>query len=114
MPCTKDTLVLRLKKLRKEKSEDRLREPFLALKSIVEKQMPGQNARWEQLREQYEKRVKEFSEKSASDPNLKKPRQPGKMYTWDSASKDSFSKLIKEWFEILEMKPGFREYFFYD
>ena len=95
MPCTKDTLVLRLKKLRKEKSEDRLREPFAALVLLVTKGMSSQTARWEQLREQYEKRQKEFTEKSATDPNLKKPRQPGKIFSWDVDTKEAFTKLIQ-------------------
>ena len=74
MPCTKDTLVIRLKKLKKEKLEDTLKEPFAALLTSVNSQMLTQSSRWDQLKEQYEKRQKEFVEKSATDPSMKKPR----------------------------------------
>ena len=94
MPCTKDTLVARLKKLRKEKLEGNLREPFSALVLLVTKAMSNQTTRWEHLREQYEKRQKEFAEKSATDPNLKKPRQPGKIFSWDAETKEAFNKLM--------------------
>lgn len=86
---------MRVKKLREKKSEDCLKEPFVCLKILVDKSMAVQKLRHEQLREQFEKRQKEFLEKSQTDPSAKKPRQPGKVFSWDSETKEALLKLLK-------------------
>ena len=95
LPCSKETLVMRVKKLREKKSEDRLKEPFVALKILVDKSMIVQKARHEQLVANFEKRQKEFLEKLKTDPNAKKPRQPGKVFSWDLEMKEALLKLIQ-------------------
>ena len=86
---------MRVKKLREKKSEDRLKEPFVALKILVDKSMIVQKARHEQLVANFEKRQKEFLEKLKTDPNAKKPRQPGKVFSWDLEMKEALLKLIQ-------------------
>lgn len=95
MPCKKDTLMLRLKKMRKDKVESVLKEPFDKFTVMIKKCVEIQTIKYEGQLENFNKRLAEYAEKSKTDPSMKKPRQPSKNFNWTSDAKSDFFELLK-------------------
>lgn len=94
MPCTRDTFVGRVKKIKTESCDNKLSMPHASLVLLVNKIMAEQEKKHKLLKEQHEIKLKEFTEKSPSDPSLKKPRNPQKSFHWNNEVKSCFSKLV--------------------
>ena len=136
MPCTRDTFVGRIKKIKTESCDNKLSMPHASLVLLVNKIMAEQEKKHKLQKEQYElkvrylqiewgassrccssvncrmwmfglmtigktrptlfpnrrrtffckhhKKLKEYTEKSPSDPSLKKPRNPQKSFHWNN------------------------------
>ncbi|CAG5105337.1 Oidioi.mRNA.OKI2018_I69.chr1.g2040.t1.cds [Oikopleura dioica] len=95
MPCKKDTLMLRLKKMRKDKVESIIKEPFDKFTVMIKKCVDIQTIKYEGQLENFNKRLAEYNEKSKSDPNMKKPRQPSKNFNWTADAKADLFDLVK-------------------
>jgi len=95
MPCKKDTLMLRLKKMRKDKVESVLKEPFDKFTAMIKKCVEIQTIKYEGQLESFNKRLAEYTEKSKTDPSMKKPRQPSKNFNWTSDAKTDLFELLK-------------------
>lgn len=57
MPCTKDTFISRIKKMKRENCESKLSEPHAKLVILVNRLMGEHERRYQNSKEQYEQKV---------------------------------------------------------
>ena len=60
MPCTKDTFISRIKKMKRESCESKLSEPHAKLVILVNRLMGEHERRYQNSKDQYEQKVLKF------------------------------------------------------
>jgi len=95
MPCTKDTFISRIKKMKRENCESKLSEPHAKLVILVSRLMGEHERRYQNSKEHYEQKLAEYTTKSTTDPNLKKPRNPARQFNWTVEVKSVFASLMQ-------------------
>ncbi|KAM5255650.1 ubinuclein-2 [Ctenodactylus gundi] len=117
VPCNKDTLVKRLKKLHLNVQDDRLREPLQKLKLAVSNVMPEQLFKYQedcQARSQAkcaklqtdEEREKNGSEEDDDEKPGKRIIGPRKKFHWDDTIRSLLCNLVEIKLGCYELEPN--------
>ncbi|NXA39447.1 UBN2 protein, partial [Eudromia elegans] len=117
VPCNKDTLIKRLKKLHLNVQDDRLREPLQKLKLAVSNVMPEQLCKYQedcQARNQAknaklqaeDEREKNGSEEDDDEKPGKRVVGPRKKFHWDDTVRSLLCNLVKIKLGCYELEPN--------
>ncbi|KYO17456.1 ubinuclein-2 isoform A [Alligator mississippiensis] len=117
VPCNKDTLIKRLKKLHLNVQDDRLREPLQKLKLAVSNVMPEQLCKYQedcQARSQAknakllaeDEREKNGSEEDDDEKPGKRIVGPRKKFHWDDTVRALLCNLVKIKLGCYELEPN--------
>ncbi|XP_053577312.1 ubinuclein-2 isoform X2 [Bombina bombina] len=117
VPCNKDTLVKRLKKLQLHIQDDRLREPLQRLKLAVSSVMPDQLNRYQEDCQAHSQarnakhQVDEDKERNASEEDdEEKPGKrvmgPRKKFYWNDTVRNLLCNLVKIKLGCYELEPN--------
>ncbi|KAM4022613.1 ubinuclein-2 isoform 2-T2 [Anomaloglossus baeobatrachus] len=117
VPCTKDTLVKRLKKLHLHIQDDRLKEPLQKLKTAISLVMPGQLTRYQeecqahnQARNAKHQADDDRDRNPSEDEDEEKPGKrvmgPRKKFYWDDTIRNLLCNLVKIKLGCYELEPN--------
>ncbi|XP_069593173.1 ubinuclein-2 isoform X1 [Ranitomeya imitator] len=117
VPCTKDTLVKRLKKLHLHIQDDRLKEPLEKLKAAISLVMPGQLSRYQeecqahnQARNAKHQADDDRDRNPSEDEDEEKPGKrvmgPRKKFYWDDTIRNLLCNLVKIKLGCYELEPN--------
>ncbi|XP_073429086.1 ubinuclein-2 isoform X2 [Dendrobates tinctorius] len=117
VPCTKDTLVKRLKKLHLHIQDDRLKEPIEKLKAAISHVMPGQLSRYQeecqahnQARNAKHQGDDDRDRNPSEDEDEEKPGKrvmgPRKKFYWDDTIRNLLCNLVKIKLGCYELDPN--------
>ncbi|KAM3914491.1 ubinuclein-2 isoform 2-T2 [Leptodactylus fuscus] len=115
VPCTKDTLVKRLKKLHLHIQDDRLKEPLLKLKTAISNVMPGQLNRYQEDCQAHNqarnaKHQAEDDRNPSEEEDEEKPGKrvmgPRKKFFWDETIRNLLCNLVKIKLGCYELEPN--------
>ncbi|XP_073500273.1 ubinuclein-2 isoform X2 [Phyllobates terribilis] len=117
VPCTKDTLVKRLKKLHLHIQDDRLKEPLQKLKTAISLVMPGQVTRYQedcqahnQARNAKHQADDDRDRNPSEDEDEEKPGKrvmgPRKKFYWDDTIRNLLCNLVKIKLGCYELEPN--------
>ncbi|XP_069765870.1 ubinuclein-2-like [Narcine bancroftii] len=106
LPCSKDTLMKRLKKLHLNEQDDRLRDPTQRLKEAVANAMPAQLTKYQEELQAHtqarfakmaseEDRDKNGSEEEDDDKPGRRVMGPRKKFLWNDYVRDLLCNLVK-------------------
>ncbi|XP_044157295.1 ubinuclein-2 isoform X1 [Bufo gargarizans] len=117
VPCTKDTLVKRLKKLHLHIQDDRLKEPLQKLKTAISNVMPGQLNRYQEDCQAHNQarnakhqadddRERNPSEEEDEEKPGKRVMGPRKKFCWDDTIRNLLCNLVKIKLGCYELEPS--------
>ncbi|XP_075038985.1 ubinuclein-2 isoform X2 [Mixophyes fleayi] len=116
VPCTKDTLVKRLKKLHLHIQDDRLKEPLQRLKLAISNVMPGQLNRYQEdcqahnqaknAKHQADDGERNPSEEDDEEKPGKRVMGPRKKFYWDDTIRNLLCNLVKIKLGCYELEPN--------
>eukprot|EP00062_Callorhinchus_milii_P023689 gi/632982836/ref/XP_007908352.1/ PREDICTED: ubinuclein-2 [Callorhinchus milii] len=117
MPCSKDALMKRLKKLHLNEQDERLREPMQKLKEAVGKVMPEQILRFQEelqahTQARFAKTVseEERDKNGSEDEDEEKPGRrvtgPRKKFAWNDHVRELLCNLVKIKLGCYELEPN--------
>ncbi|XP_066452312.1 ubinuclein-2 isoform X2 [Eleutherodactylus coqui] len=117
VPCTKDTLVKRLKKLHLHIQDDRLKEPLQKLKTAISNVMPGQLNRYQEECQAHNQarnakhqadddRDRNPSEEEDEEKPGKRVMGPRKKFYWDDTIRNLLCNLVKIKLGCYELEPN--------
>ncbi|XP_077308623.1 ubinuclein-2 isoform X3 [Lithobates pipiens] len=116
VPCTKDTLIKRLKKLHLNIQDDRLKEPLQRLKVAISNVMPGQLNRYQEDYQAHQakstkhqgddERDRNPSEEDDEEKPGKRVMGPRKKFYWDETLRNLLCNLVKIKLGCYELEPS--------
>ncbi|KAM5148169.1 ubinuclein-2 isoform 2-T2 [Mantella aurantiaca] len=116
VPCTKDTLMKRLKKLHLNIQDDRLKEPLQKLKVAISSVMPGQLNRYREDCQAHQakstkhqgddERDRNPSEEDDEEKPGKRVMGPRKKFYWDETLRSLLCNLVKIKLGCYELEPN--------
>lgn len=116
VPCTKDTLVKRLKKLHLHIQDDRLKEPLQKLKTAISNVMPVQLNRYQEecqahnqarnAKHQADDGDRNPSEEDDEEKPGKRVMGPRKKFFWDDTIRNLLCNLVKIKLGCYELEPN--------
>ncbi|XP_041133211.1 ubinuclein-1-like isoform X2 [Polyodon spathula] len=111
LPCSKDTLIKRAKKLHLHEQDGRLKEPLHKLKAAIGRVMPGQSAKYQDdcqahTQAKFAKMLEEGKEKERSDEeeeeeegdeekNGKRVMSPRKKFQWNDEIREFLCNVVR-------------------
>ncbi|XP_018427170.1 PREDICTED: ubinuclein-2 [Nanorana parkeri] len=115
VPCTKDILMKRLKKLHLNIQDDRLKEPLQRLKVAISSVMPGQLNRYQEdcqahqaksTKHESDERDRNPSEEEDEEKPGKRVMGPRKKFYWDDTLRNLLCNLVKIKLGCYELEPN--------
>ncbi|KAG8556385.1 hypothetical protein GDO81_018051 [Engystomops pustulosus] len=117
VPCNKDTLVKRLKKLHLHIQDDRLKEPLQKLKTAISNVMPGQLNRYQEDCQAHNQarnakhqadddRDRNPSEEEDEEKPGKRVMGPRKKFCWDDTIRNLLCNLVRIKLGCYELEPN--------
>ncbi|XP_073448800.1 ubinuclein-2 isoform X1 [Aquarana catesbeiana] len=116
VPCTKDTLIKRLRKLHLNIQDDRLKEPLQRLKVAISNVMPGQLNKYQEDCQAHQakstkhqgddERDRNPSEEDDEEKPGKRVMGPRKKFYWDETLRTLLCNLVKIKLGCYELEPS--------